>query len=350
MGYIDPAAKLLRHPDRLAAWRAGKSFAPIGMELDLTNRCNLGCNFCHFSYTHTRGPLSRQNAGFDLGDEMGLGLLKRILPGMAAFGVKSVTFSGGGEPTLSPHFADAVRVAKDHGLQLGLYTNGTLITDELADLISQSFEWSVISLDAVDATTYRALKGNGQFEAACNGVRRIVQGAGHCIVGVSFLVGLKNYKQVEPMANLARELGAHYAEFRPIVIYDLHDPDRSDEPSTAWVGTALPFLRRIAAPDVEIRWDKFERYTGWQRGYRTCHAVQFTGVITPNGKVWTCVNRRGLPESEIGDLTRESFAEVWARVKAETVNPKLCRILCRGDALNLTLNQLAAPVAHENFV
>lgn len=348
---INPQAKLLRYPDKLAAWRAGTPFAPIGVEIDLTNRCNLGCEFCHFGYTHSRGLLSKQQrAEFEqMGDEMSDTLAYLILRALHENGVKSVTFSGGGEPTLHPHFREIVLRAAQLGFKLGLYTNGTRLDTELANFVKQHFEWTVVSLDADNAEDYQRMKKVDAFGKACVGIRNLKEAVGNCKVGVSFLIDADNFQHTWRMIELNHKLGGDYAEFRPIVHFDLDAPDKASE-DTSWISFALPHLKEIhQRKDVHVALDKFERLFRWKRGYITCHANLFTSVITPNGKMWTCVNRRGFPNSCIGDLTQESFASIWKRQTAFTVD-KQCRVLCRADALNITLNELATPIAHEEFI
>ena len=77
--FINPAQKLLQHIDRIADIKRGLRPAPVNVEIDLSNRCSLGCEWCHFGFTHTRGPLAGKRekprdslAGGDLMDE-GLG-------------------------------------------------------------------------------------------------------------------------------------------------------------------------------------------------------------------------------------------------------------------------------------
>lgn len=348
---INPSAKLLRYPDRLAAWREDKPFAPIGVEIDLTNRCNLGCGFCHFGYTHSRGPLSKQqHAEFEtMGDEMDSLLLPKILNELADAGVKSVTFSGGGEPTLYPQFRGAVEIARHLGLRLGLYTNGTRIDEQMAAFIKKHFAWVVVSLDAVNTKEYQQRKQVDAFAKACAGIEALSQAEGSCRIGVSYLLDHENFQETWRMVDLSQRLGADYAEFRPMVHFDLDAPDVPTQ-DTSWISFALPHLQELnARDDVHVALDKFERLFQWQRGYKTCYGSQFTGVITPNGKMWTCVNRRGFPDSCIGDLTTESFKDVWARVKPFEVDSK-CRVLCRADALNVTLDKLATPLPDEEFV
>jgi len=352
LGYINPSGKLLRHLDRLAAWRAGKPFAPIGVEIDLTNRCNLGCKHCHFAYTHSRSRLAKKETRYlDMGDEMDLRLLVRILGEMKEFGVKSVTFTGGGEPTLYPAFGQAIVAARGAGLEVGLYTNGTLITREMAELIKQDCAWVVVSLDAADAVQYLADKQVDAFDQACNGTRELVKAEGNAIVGASFLLSWRHNEFYEPMQMLGRELKVDYVEFRPRVVFDADNPSVADE-DTTWARRAIPLLQKFNVwhPGfVDARVEQFRLYANYARNYSRCDGILFTGIITPNGKMWKCVNRRGFPDSCIGDLTTESFADVWAKQKPHTDFAK-CRVLCRADVINRKLAELAKPLPHENFV
>ena len=349
MSYINPVGKILRHPERLTAMKQGRIFPPIGMEVDLTNRCNLGCNFCHFGYTHSKGPLAKQfekDGLLDMGDEMDIDLLRRVLIQMRTYEVESVTFTGGGEPTLYPHFFDATMIASELGLKLGLYTNATLVTRELADLIKEYYQWVVVSLDYATREEYRISKKVDAFEDARAGVIKLV--GGKAKVGVSFLLDWK-HTDTEAMQMLGRGLGADYIEFRPKISYDLENPSVPSE-DTSWINKVMPHLRSASTmSDLEVRLTSFEHYANWKREYALCRGILFTGVITPNGKVWACVNRRGFPSSEIGDLNKNSFAEVWANQQAFRVNDQ-CRVMCRADEINRTLDALSKPLVHESFV
>jgi cyclic pyranopterin phosphate synthase len=349
--YIAPSDKILRHPERLAALKRGEVFPPIGVEVDLTNRCNLGCTFCHFGYTHSRGPLAKKfdkDGLLEMGDQIDNVMLGRALIEMKDYGVESITFTGGGEPTLYPYFYDVTMFAKDIGFKLGLYTNATLITPELADVIKHNYEWVVVSMDYADRDEYNAVKQVPAFEDAKHGTRLLT--GGDAKIGVSFLLDWKhNGQSTDEMQMLGRELGADYVEFRPKISYDLKNPSVPNE-DTSWAQKGLRELKLISKlPDLEVRLASFEHYANWRREYSICRGILFTGIVTPNGKVWTCVNRRGFPDSEIGDLNKNSFSEVWANQKVFKVNDQ-CRVMCRADEINRTLDVLSSPVPHEEFV
>jgi MoaA/NifB/PqqE/SkfB family radical SAM enzyme len=354
-GFIDPQQKVLWHMEHLAALKAtGRTPAPVNVEIDLSNRCSLGCEWCHFAYTHTRGPLAgtqpRPDGTIPGGDLMALELAERIVADLAGAGVKSVTWTGGGEPTLHPSFDRIVAAAAAEGLQQGLYTHGGHIGPERAALLKRTHIWVYVSLDEATAAAYQRSKGVDRFAAACAGVRVLVAAEGPATVGVGFLLHERNCDEIPSMVALGRALGADYVQFRPTIRYEALAPgQRAEEP--AWVARALRWLKGYAGnPFVIADLSRFGMYGGWQgHGYTTCYWAALQTVVTPNGKVWTCCNKREHADALLGDLSVEPFEAVWARREPAAVTPS-CRLMCRGHLANVTLNALLAEPAHANFV
>jgi sulfatase maturation enzyme AslB (radical SAM superfamily) len=155
------------------------------------------------------------------------------------------------------------------------------------------------------------------------------------------------------MYKLHKELGTDYCLFRPLVKYDLKNPSKMVEEPEVWVHKAISKVEWLTTTrkvsDISIGVGKFYRYANWDRPYKACYAASLSGVVTPNGKVWACVNRRGFPGSCIGDLSSEPFIEVWQR-QQRWQDFDQCRVLCRGDEVNLALAPLMEPMEHENFI
>jgi MoaA/NifB/PqqE/SkfB family radical SAM enzyme len=354
--FIAPRQKVLRHLGRLAAWQAGEKPAPITIEWDLSNRCSLGCQDCHFAHTHTKGPWAVKPRLLPMafegtGDLADVGLVQLSIQDMASAGVCSVVWSGGGEPTLHPEWERIVATAWGAGLQQGMYTHGGHISKAGAAVLAKCASWVVVSLDAADAETYAAEKGvpAARFEAACAGIRWLAQAG--ATVGASFLLHEDNWHRAWDMVELAHTLGATYTTFRPAVRW------RSDKPSVTddkrhWVTLATPLLNRLSTrPEVEIDVARFEQYRDWNgHGYETCYGVRVNAVVTPDGRMWVCCNRRGMPGSCLGDLRTESFGAIWARHPASFKVDDQCRVMCRLHPVNQVLHALEQPRAHEAFV
>lgn len=355
MSYIDPRGKVFSHLDRLARWQDGQSAPPVTIEWDLSNVCSLACQDCHFAHTHVAGPwavtaVNRPVGYAHTGRFADRSLVERGLVEMSACGVEGIVWSGGGEPTLHPAFADIVATAAGAGLQQGLYTHGGHVTPTLADGLD-ALAWAVVSLDAETPERYAAEKGVGpdRFHAACAGVQRLV--AHVPVVGASFLLGPHNYTRTEEMLALARSLGVTYTTFRPAILTNPAKPGAilGDK---GWLGPMAVVAKRLAIePDVVIDPVRFDEVRTWAgHGYATCYGVRLGAVVTPDGQVWLCPNRRGVPGSSLGSLADSSFADIWATHPGQVTDFTECRAMCRYHHTNQTLASVFAPRQHEAFV
>ncbi len=353
--YIDPRLKLLQHVDRLAALKTGAYASPINVEIDLSNRCSLGCEWCHFAYTHTRGPLAgkREKPDQNLpgGDLMDYDLAEHIIDELALNGVCSVTWTGGGEPTLHPHFNDMIKYTAQTSLDQGLYTHGGHVDTERAALLKEHLTWVYVSLDCADRETYHSEKGVDRFAAACAGVQNLAQAPGAATVGVGFLIHAGNYLRVYDMVELALSLGADYAQFRPAVYFDMANQEQITR-DTYWIDDALRELKHLnELPHVIVDVDRFKMYRNWQgHGYTTCYWAGLQTVITPDGSLWACVNKREHAAAWLGNLGQQSFRAIWStRGGPQAVNHD-CRVMCRGHVPNLALQEIMTEMPHGNFI
>lgn len=346
--------KVGAHLDRLVGWQRGERPAPVTVEWDLSNRCALGCMDCHFAHTHVRGPwvnkLRMLPVDFEsTGDLADPRVVIRALSEMADAGVRGVVWSGGGEPTTHPAFAEIVAHARACRLDQGLYTFGGLVTRTLAASL-RVLSWAVVSLDACDQDTYASEKGvsRSHFEMATEGIRNLAR-FGPPVVGVSFLLHGQNWHRADEMLRLARDLGATYTTFRPAIRTSPATPSICTD-DRAWIADALPFLRSLEAePDVEVDASRFQAYGDWTgHGYVACEGPKLNTTITPDGRVWICPQRRGV--SSLGDLRHESFTDVWHRHPGRFTVDAGCRVMCRLHHVNQQLDALTPASAHEAFV
>lgn len=335
---IDPTSKLMFHLDRLVDIQTGGKPAPVNVEIDLSNRCQMGCPFCHFAHVHSKGKLAHRKT-HDTGDLMDKALALSILDQLKAAGVRSVTWSGGGEPTLHPNIAEIVTHAHELGLDQGIYTNGlrmdqTKVREEfrgqlpnsltgLAPLLKRTMRWVYLS--------------HGP-----HGLAELLASEGDAVIGVGMMVDSSNV--IDIYANASKASKADYFHIRPIVGGQLRKDD---------IDLIDAYVRAAQAKGINVIYDRsrFEMYRQWQgHGYPTCYWTQVQSVITPDGRVWACCNRRGYEDSCLGDLTGQPWDAVWANSHAWQVNSD-CRAMCRGHIPNLTLSAIFEQQNdHKNFV
>jgi hypothetical protein len=291
------------------------------------------------------------------GDVADTSLVRVALEGARDFGVRAVVWTGGGEPTLHPAWLELLAHAHGCGLQQGMYTHGGHLDAASAEALAETAQWVVVSLDADTPGVYAAEKGvpESRFEAACEGIRHLAHH--HAKVGVSFLLHATNWTRVHEMRALALSLGADYVTFRPTVTTN---PDAPAIPVgyRGWVDGALPLLRGLTHdPLVEVDPLRFEQWRDWlpggplSRSYDVCHGIKLNATVTPDLRVWVCPNRREFDDGScLGDLSIESWPEVWARHPHVWTNFSTCRALCRLHPVNETLGEVFKLRDHEAFI
>jgi radical SAM protein with 4Fe4S-binding SPASM domain len=169
-------------PLRYGRRDAGRPRRPV-VVWNCTRRCNLRCAHCYSASTDAPAP-----------DEMTTAQAEAMLDDLAAFGVPVVLFSGG-EPLMRPDVMGLLRRAAALGLRTVLSTNGTTITEAVAeDLAAAGVDYVGVSLDGA-RRTHDGFRGRpGAFDAALAGLRRC-RHAG-IKVGLRFTVTRRNVTDV----------------------------------------------------------------------------------------------------------------------------------------------------------
>ncbi|MGB9785289.1 MAG: radical SAM protein, partial [Fervidicoccaceae archaeon] len=92
--------------------------------LEITSRCNLNCKMCFKQYWE------------DKDGDMSSELFMKILEDAEEFPeLRMIIFGGIGEPLVHPKFLEMMREVKRRGHALGITTNGTLMSEKIAEEI-----------------------------------------------------------------------------------------------------------------------------------------------------------------------------------------------------------------------
>jgi len=317
--------------------------------VNLTNRCNLRCTWCYNAGRVTEEmPVAAVMDAIEQGRE--------ILEPNASFIVL------GGEPLID---LDRLLYALDRAG--GLFepapmvsTNGTLLTDEAVAQLGRRRVEVQVSLDSHDPARHNAVRGEGVFEQAVAGIRRLVEAGVYTIA--SMVYTRETVADFEPYLALAQDLGVGEARFIPMRSIGRgleHDEARPNQ--TEAFQRLLDVLARRPEFRPLVRRDFFTilmtvcRYSTPRTGCGIARKVLF---IDADGLVYPCPNHVG-PEHCCGDLRTESLASIFAdapvlramRERYQVSRYTRCRACafrywcagdCRGEALALTGDPLAA--------
>ncbi|MFZ5988011.1 MAG: radical SAM protein [Bacillota bacterium] len=161
-----------------------------------TKKCNLYCKHCY----RDSGPDADTES--ELSTEEGIKLLNEI----KSAGFKLMIFSGG-EPLYRDDIFVLASYAKEIGLRPVLGTNGTMITDKVAQRIKASgIDGLAISLDSVTSEYHDEFRNlTGSWDKAVNGIKCCVEA--DLRVQINITLTEENFDQFEKMADFVMSLG-----------------------------------------------------------------------------------------------------------------------------------------------
>ena len=181
--------------------RAAEQRIPLTGSIELTHRCNLRCVHCYLGAHGTgRGRQDR---------EISTAQWLSILDQATEAGCLNLLITGG-EPLLRRDFAAIYRHAKRSGLLVTVFTNGTLISDEIVDLFVDLPPRQVeISLYGATAETYEEITGvPGSFERCLDGIRRLLDARLH--VGLKTILMTLNRQEFFAIQEMAEGMGVRF--------------------------------------------------------------------------------------------------------------------------------------------
>jgi radical SAM protein with 4Fe4S-binding SPASM domain len=304
---------------------AGERF-PSNVSIEVTRRCPLTCAHCYNNLP--MGDVEARNA------EPTYAELCHMMDEMAEAGTLWVLFTGG-EIFARKDFLDIYTYAKQKGFIITLFTNGTLLTPEIADYLVEWRPFSIeITLYGHTKETYEALTGvAGSWEKCRRGVELLLErGLPLTLKTVAVTI---NRHEVFEMKRFAEERGC---DFR----YDLLMSPRID-------CSKSPLAVRLTPEEVvevEIQderrardWQEFaERFGGRvhtgekTKGIYACGGGHNDFAIHADGRMGICISSR----KETYDLKNGNFDEGWndflgaVRSKPITVRTKCVECAIKG--------------------
>jgi len=281
---------------RLREKIAGKR-VPLAGSLELTFRCNLRCVHCY---------LGDARAGIPGKNELSYGEICDLLDQIVDEGCLWLLLTGG-EPLLRPDFLDIYTYAKQKGLLVTVFTNGTLMTPEIADYLRELRPFKLeISLYGRTKETYERVTGvPGSYERCLRGIELLLErdlplrlktialtlNKREILAMKEYAKGLGLSFRCDPMVNAGLDGAGAPANFRlapeEVLELDLADPERADG--------YRDFCEGFLTPP-----SKLEYVYVCGAGIRHFH-------VDPYGMLSVCIISR----SRSYDLRRGSFHEGW---------------------------------------
>ena len=339
--------KLLKHLDRLNTWyQTGHSY-PIMIDMDLTNVCNNKCPLCC-------GTMGRETIPIDF--------LRKLIPELKELGVKSFGLGGGGDPTCHPNVAEVIRLIKANEMEVGMYTNGFVVSDDVMDAIVNCCTWIRVSLDADGPEIYKKTHGmdGDAFYKVTDNIKSLVslrnRLKSNTAIGTCYLVGPHTFRGVYGAAKLSKELGVDSLRFRPF--FDWGDKKSYTEEEAKAMVEELDRCLDFQDDSFSVSYPKHRTdrmvNSNLKRAYEKCNVTKFITSITADLKLYPCCHLKNNKKYAYGDLTKQSFKEIWLSDTREGFGDNYdlrdCPNPCQLDVHNKLLWNIKQPIPHSNFL
>lgn len=314
-----------------------KIIIPSSVDIDLTNVCNQDCFYCNSAEFRQKVPVQKKYTEY-------IHLLDKLATWRShspnSHGdLHTVTFPGGGEPTVLPGYEKVIEHTIDLGYLTSLTTNGTKL-EKLIENVSiekiKKMGWIGIDMDAGSQELYekirRSLTRNSLFQQVVTNATEL------CAIGarVDIKILINQYND-DPMAikdifYLVKHIGARMIYFRPSVIngqlHNISDATRQ----------AIGIYRNETGVNCKINDAK-----RLDRNYKKCHQMFLFPVFCADGNIYTCCENKGNPLFNIGAWDKEDFRDLWQGPRHfeiyEKTRVEFCQP-CRPNIHNIRIQEI----------
>jgi MoaA/NifB/PqqE/SkfB family radical SAM enzyme len=182
--------------------QAAQHRQPVSGAFELTNRCNLSCQMCYVR--HSANDTFRREK--ELSSASWLSLAHQAIERGMVFLLLT-----GGEVFLRPDFFEIYEPLTRMGLMLTLFTNGTLITDDVAERLAKAPpSCTEITLYGATAATYEAVtRTPGSYDRCCAGIEALIKR--RVPFGLKTTVTKHNVGELDAMRQMANRWGAPFS-------------------------------------------------------------------------------------------------------------------------------------------
>ena len=174
--------------------------------VETTKFCNLQCRMCvqYNDGTTVAGP------------HMELDEFERVAAAVFPF-VELWQPSVSGEPLLAKGMQAMLALGAEHDVRVTIYTNGTLLTDDVARQLAPQLDSATFSVDGSSRTTFESIRRGADFDQVLANVRGLVR---HCRealpaerqpwLGLNCVLMRRNVGELPDLVALAADLGLDF--------------------------------------------------------------------------------------------------------------------------------------------
>ena len=314
-----------------------KKILPAQVDIDLTNICNQDCFYCNSAEFRKEKPVQKKYTEY-------IALLDKLASWRAhtpnSYGTThTITYPGGGEPTVLTGYEHVIEHTIDHGFLTSVTTNGSNL-DKLLDSIAveklRKIAWIGIDSDAGSEELYehirRSLTAKSLFTKVVDNAKGLIEAG----VNVDFkcLINLLNDSEeaMNDLFGLVKRLKGRALYFRPVII------NNQAYEITEQTQARLERLSKEYQLPYHVNTNKT-----LSRNYKKCHQMFHFPVFCADGKIYICCEGKGNPQFELGAWDSGDFRDIWLNERHHEIYNKtrveFCQP-CRPNISNIAIQNI----------
>lgn len=281
----------------LAHWmqnKDNKKILPAQVDIDLTNVCNQDCYYCNSADFRKEKPVQKKYTEY-------ITLLDKLASWRAhspnSYGTThTITYPGGGEPTVLTGYEHVIEHTIDHGFLTSITTNGSNLDKLLDSIVVEKLckiAWIGIDIDAGTQDLYeqirRSLTAKSLFTKVVDNAKGLIEAG----VNVDFKCLINplndNDEAMNDLFALVKQLNGRMLYFRPVIV---------NNKAHQITDLTLARLKRLSNEHKLPYWINTNKTL--PRNYKKCHQMFHFPVFCADGKIYICCEGKGNPQFELG--------------------------------------------------
>lgn len=311
----------------LSNYLCGKTQLPVlpsSIDIDLTNVCNQDCFYCN-SADFRANFLTTPNK------ERFIELIDRLADWrshtpLSVGTVRSINFTGGGEPTVHPHYHEIVEYAIDKGFLVTMITNASKL-DRLAKHLprekAQRIIWIGVDVDSAVDTTYervrRSMTTFDMLPRVKENIKLAVDAGINVDIKALLMKNNTSDAELQALFDMVKDTGARQLHIRPL--FDLETQKIFEV--TESLKQKIKAISTLTNVEYNLPENRKETRT-----YSKCHQMFLYTIFAANGDVNVCCESRGDRSFTIGNWLEQDPRDFWMAERHMEVYNKTNTMLC----------------------
>ncbi len=276
------------------------------IDIETSNKCNLNCQYCFRDVYGTKEALER---------ELNLRQRLELIKQAKGLGCETIKITGAGEPFADPDVWPMIDYANALGMWVLIFTNGSLITEEVAKKIAKLNVSLIVKCNSFDEKLEDEMVGKKGYAARRNKAYEYLMEAGMnktnpTRLGRDLVIANMNKDQVYDALRWCRKNNV-FPIFRPLM------PIGAARNLTSWMMSKdetkemYEKAREIDAKEFGINYELALPYMGgvW------CRQLHYAIYVNILGEAYACTGSSKL----LGNFKNQDLKTIWGCITAKKI-------------------------------